>query len=295
MTITTDSLVERVVTEVLRRLLDLHPEALRACRANSQKEGPARVLVVLTGGTIGFGVALEELARLKVERPGGVEYDLILSRSAAKINNPQEIKSRLGARYLLVEGDDDLTNLPSPGEILRKADLVAVPVLTRNTAAHAAALLTDTLASLLIIDGLMCGKPVVAVRNAADPSDPAWARMGMGNSSPGLCEGFLANLKRLENYGVELVQAAELAKAVAQKLAGNPPEKAAPGRAPGAREVQSQVSEKDGGNRWRPVFTRADITNLARDNGVLRLPKGAMLTPLAVDAIRELGLTVAED
>lgn len=252
-----EELVRRVVAEVLRRLG--HPV-----------RGP-EILVLLTGGTIGWPVAREGLRALAAD---GVAFRLLCSRAAVRIHKREELVEICPAGQTVSEDERD------PRPLLREVRGVLVPVLTRNTAARVAMLDFAGLIPGLILEALMRGLPVVAARDAADPDHPAWRRLLGGDPHPGLAAALRENLRRVESLGIRLVAAADLEAAARETLGLG---RAA---APKAHTPAASVA--------RGVITAAEILAAAREGREIRLGRGALVTPLARDVAAEHGVRLLE-
>lgn len=253
-----EQLVEWVTREVLQRLGKKQTEECAAER---------KALAIFTGGTIGLSMGLEEIKKLK---QSGFTISVVLSPAAEKIAGPERIKECLGLNIPVLTVKDDY-----PGTLLKEVDVVLVPVLTENTAAKVANIMADTLASTLIMQALMRGKPVLAAKNAADPKDVLRIQLGMGHGAPGLVQALQANLKKLEVYGVTLVPVQNLA-AECQRLLT--PKKAI---------VLGETTEKKG-------IIDAQAVKAAAENGAVKLviAPGTIVTPLARDLARDYHITI---
>lgn len=274
-----EDLVRRVVEEVLGKISSLP--------GLGQEK---RVLLIVTGGSIGADQAFQQLGEVQKSYPGILRYDAVLSRSGSEIFPRGKLESFFRLEEVVV---DDGKSRSKAMPLLGKADVVVAPVLTRNTAAKVAALFLDTLPCELIIDALMRGKPVIAVTDSADPRRPEFSKVGMGHGSPALVGAMLANLSRLAGWGIKLVEASELGRAVDACLRGEQPE--GPGLYPSQGErpgyPQCGVAPPEGS---RYIITRAEISGLVSPEGVVRVPRGAVITPLARDMVREAGFVIEE-
>lgn len=190
MEIDENALVEKIVSEVLRRL------AGRGKRA----------LALFCGGTIG---APEGRAELKKLQSAGFTVRAVLTPAAERVLGKEWLKSELGEIEVVTEADGK-----APGALLKEADLTLVPVLTLNTAAKVAHGIADTLVATLIMDSLLTGRPVFAARDACDLTNPVRAKLGMDKAAPAYRALLTGNLERLAEFGVRLVGVTELAAAV---------------------------------------------------------------------------------
>jgi hypothetical protein len=249
-------LVDIVTQEVLRRLKSEVPAA-----------GPRssrKILAPFCGGTIGLEQGLAALAELSAY-PADVA--VVLSAAAERVVGAQRVREALGKDVAIVTDRD-----PYPGRLLREADVVAVPVLTQNTAAKLARTFSDTQVTTLVLQALMLGKPVVMAVNAADPLDNGRAGAGMGRAPANLTRALLDNLRLIESYGVRLVDVKHLAAEVVRCFRPAPE----PVATAGGRKVLIDVA--------------AVKAALASGSKTLAAPRGAIVTPLAAEVARELGV-----
>ncbi len=159
-------------------------------------------LVLFTGALLGFEAALASLGRAQ----GVVNLDWIQTDSASRILDRSAI--------------DAVGMTPADTSLAVSHDLLIVPTLTVNMVAKVTHGIGDCLASNVIAEFVMSGKPVVAATNAACP-DSADKRGWF----PAMPEGYAAmlrsNLETLASFGVRLTTAERLDWAVSQ-IVGTP-------------------------------------------------------------------------
>jgi len=208
-------------------------------------------LVLFTGALLGFEASLESLSRAR----SGVNLDWIQTDSASRILDQAAI-GRVG----MTEASTSL---------VVSHDLLIVPTLTVNMVAKVVHGIGDCLASNVIAEFIMSGKPVVVATNAACP-DSADKRGWF----PAMPEGYAAmlreNLTRLASFGVKLSAAERLDRAVA-RLVGNP----------GAEAV-------DCGER---VISASTVSGMRPDTTV-RIARTAIVTDLALEAAASAHITL---
>lgn len=259
-----EEMVQLVMKEIMRQLEQM-PVATHRQSSPSQK-----ALVIFTGGTIGFEQGLAEIKKMQDQC---VSVTVVLSASAEHVLGIQRITEELGSHIHIVTAQS-----PYPGNILREADIVIVPVLTQNTAAKLAYTLSDTMVSTLILQGLMMGKPVVAAFNAADPLDSWRAQYNMGQSAPGLVQALQGNLKKLKEYGIQLVPVQTIAGVSQQVL--KPKEQVA---------VNRPINKKT-------ILDAASIQTAAQSGSTsIIVPRGTIITPLAKDIARDCGVEIVQE
>jgi hypothetical protein len=253
-----EALIARIVARVMTLL------------SARQESVPGRhVLALFSGASAGQKAGLESIHALA---GAGHDVTAVVSFAAGNLL-PQERLHSAGVRRLIGPG----TWVDAPG-LVGESDLVMVPTLSMNLAGRLALGLLDDLLATLIMGALLGGKPVVAVRDGADPDGAGGQVFGAGRAAPALRARLSGNLKTLASYGIELVPQEELLAAVQLHLGGRAPAAVAP--------MAPKVTPA--------VITQADLSNLER-NGVVHVPPGSRLTPLAHDSIASLGLQIVYD
>ena len=259
-----EKLVQLVTAEVMRQLgqvpLPIHDKAIQRSQ---------QALAIFTGGTIGLEQSLLELQKIQALN---TEVTVVLSAAAEEIVGIKRIKDCLGSDTCVVT-----TQSSYPGKLLREADIVLVPVLTQNTAAKLAHTLSDTLASTLIMQALMLGKPVLAAINAADPQDSWRVKGNMGKCPPGLLQALLENLRKVEGYGLRLVQVHELAVGTRKLL-------------------NSRVTSSVSAPQAKKSILDAAAIKTAAGQGLksITISPGTIITPLARDVARDCGIEITK-
>lgn len=258
-----DELAERVVQKLVER----------------QK----RALVVVTGAAIGVPAALEELKRLRGE---GFTYHVLMTRSAMYVTGEKAVRDALEPEQLWVESADR-----PPELIAAQFDTILVPALTVNTAAHLAGCMSDSPAAAMILSGLLKGKNVVIAVDGACPDNPKRAELGYHMTRP-LRDALHENLEKLQAYGARLTSAEDMARAVRKAVYSFLPAQAAKS-APSAKGRQPAAQ---GGRVIRPVMTGRVLSvkavNTAPRGAVIVVPKGTIVTALASDEARRLGVAI---
>lgn len=169
---------------------------VRSALAELVAPAPRRALVLFTGALIGFEKTVPELAMLIGE---GVGLEVVQTPSAERILD-QELIGALGMT-------------PATRQLTGSHDMLIIPTLTQNIAAKAAHGVADCLASNLVNDYLLAGKPVVAAVSGCDPDDPDKLRW-FGAIPEGYAQMMRANLATLRTFGVRTSRAGSLARTV---------------------------------------------------------------------------------
>ncbi|MGB9812214.1 MAG: flavoprotein [Thermovenabulum sp.] len=237
-----------------------------------------KILVVVTGGKVNLDVSIRELISLKKEHD--FTYSLLFTKSAAKIHDVDKISKELEAEKVIVDGEEEI----NVKEFLKEFKAVIVAVLSRNTASKVANLFLDNLTTQIIIDALMLGIPVIATKDAADPCLKPWQDMGFIWMGKGLREAYSEILTKIEKYGVILCEASEIKYKILNTLFGS--------------QIKNEKSEYNPIKKVyieRNIITKEDLTIYKGIYDEIHIPKNAVITPLAVDYIRENSLKIYRD
>lgn len=256
-----DTLIVQIVLRVLARL-NLGPFKVPA----------KNVLVIFSGASSGY-LAGEEAMRWLAE--AGHRVTSVLTPSAEAMLGAE--RSRKAGAHVVIDAQ---TWADSPG-LVRAADLVLLPTLSMNLAAHLALGLLDSLVTTLVIGARLAGKPVVAVRDGADLDGPAGMIFGSGQAAPALRTQIQGHLVTLASYGIELVREQDFQLAVERHLSGQA-RRAAP------TTTLMAVPQLSG------VITQADLAPF-REGTTVRLAAGSRVTALARETAHRLGIKLVFD
>lgn len=257
-----EAVMNSIVEEVLRRL-----------QARMKK-----ALVVFTGGSIGFQDALLQLKRLQEEE---WDFKVLLSNSAEYVLTPQVIKEKLSLDNVYLERE--VKGLQS---FYRGANLLMFPTLTLNTAVKLAVGIADTLATNIAGHMLMEGIPIIAAKDACDLHHPTRLKLGMDKTPKAYLDKMDQHLLVLESYGIQLVEAKDLYQA-AQSTCIFSQEKKQGYPEPDQPHQETTFPKK--------VLSRLDVIEAKRLGQILRLPETSIVTPLALEAAKEFGVTIIQD
>jgi len=259
-----ENLVQLICREVLKQL------------SARQEDQAKRVIVLLSGGTLGFSTAIDALKYSKQDH--SFKFVLACTSGACNVHDIDSIKDELGAEELFKE--DDRKN---PLTLLHNVKGLLVPALTRNTAAKTAGQDFALLGSGLILEALMYGVPVVAVRDSADPDNSEWSSLGVYSPAPGLRKVLQQNLEKLEQMGVILTSSEQFRSVIEETLIPKFQRSFDQNKAdyhPGTEVAQNRLVSADDVRKAKD----ANITTMI-------LPaRGTMITPLAKDVAEELGI-----
>ncbi|HMQ32819.1 MAG TPA: flavoprotein [Chloroflexaceae bacterium] len=236
---------------------------------------PRHVLMLFSGASTGFVAGMEAIRRLS-----GSAHTLtvVLSPAASQIITEAQARK---AGAVAVLGPGQWADAPT---LVREADLLLIPTLSMSVAARLALGLMDSLVATLTLGALLAGKPVVAIRDGAEPGGRGGEVFGAvpGAAAPlrARLEGHLA---ALETFGVELVREPDFLLTMERRLIAG----AAPRPAPGAAlQTPTPAAAARAG-----FITEADLLGLM-PGSTLRLAPGSRLTPQASDTAGRLRLVL---
>ena len=262
------SVNEQMLIQMVVRVLAM----LKGHQASPRK----RVLVLFGGASAGWQAGLDAIAMLTRD---GHQATAVLTSSAVSILGEGKIREA-GASQVILPG----VFADAPG-LVKEHDMVLIPTLSMNLAAKLALGLFDSLLTTLALGALLAGKPVLAVRDGADPDGCGGRVWGAAGAAASLRARLTANLKTIESYGIRLVAVDEFVSAVQQHLSAST---TAPAQA------SARASALPGPVIAAAVITQADIAHL-QEGGLLRIPDGSRLTPLAQETANRLRLEVVHD
>lgn len=250
-----DQLVDLIVEEVLKRL----------------QNKPKRALVLFTGGCIGFNKSILQIKKL-IKNDWNI--NVVLSNSAKRVLTPKLIKDKLEIDDVYLEDDiDDLY------EVLNGVDLLILPTLTMNTAAKIALCISDTLATNIVSNAIMKGIEIIAVKDACDIENSTRLSLGYNKAPSQYINRMKDYMKILEDYRIKLVDSLGLFELIT-------------GNKKNERNPSNQLSNNLEVFLDNKVITRGDIVNASQRSQRITIGKTAVITALANDAIRDMGLEI---
>ncbi len=171
------------------------------------------------------------------------------------------------AGFILIEpGPHEFKERATRERLVSKSDLVLLPSMGDDDAAKMALGIFDEPTARVALSALAVGKPLLASPHS--PYDGA-----LKSRSPVLFNLWQGYRKTLENFGFEIVEADAMASAAQAHLAPK-------------NEIK-MVSAPSGKRR---VITAQEIEAAALNGKRFDVPPGALITPLARDRARELGV-----
>lgn len=236
-----------------------------------------KATVVFTGGACGFTDALEQVRLLKED---GWDLKILLSNSAEYVLTPQHIKNKLGISEIYLEKD-----VKGLRQFYEGISAFIIPTLTLNSAAKISLGIADNMTTNIASHIIMNGIPFIAARDACDLHNPIRKKLGLGNSPQPYLSKMDEHLLNLESYGVKLVNAKELYKAVHDNFFTFSKK---PQAATAKEPTDVKVFRKK-------VLTRMDIIEAKQNRTNLRVPYTTILSPLALETAKEFGVKIIQE
>jgi hypothetical protein len=251
-----ETLIRLVVEEVIKQLSIL--------KKPSRKE---TILALFTGGHQELEDSLDQVAKL---RDDGFKMISVLSRTATHVIGEDRVKQITGSEEVYQEGTFVDVNM-----LITEADILIVPVLTRNTAMKLSNVISDSAITSLIFQGCMLNKPVIAVKNSADPKSISCACVGLSTGPPTLLDEIEKRLNKLESFGITLVEAKELRPAVLGSI---------------KQQSEGLTSAKQYG---KIILTAQDIEDaLSNNKKEIEIPSGSQITDVAREVAAKSGVVI---
>jgi hypothetical protein len=261
-------------------IIELVKQTIAELRKNA---APQRVLTLFSGASTGF---VAGMGALKMMIAQGHPVTVVLTHSAVSIITEAQVR-KAGASDIILP--NQWVDAPS---LAQETDLMLIPTLSINTAARLATGLMDNLVTTLVMGALLAGKPVLAVRDGADPYGRGGQVFG---AKPGVAtalkDKLAHNLNSLTSFGIELIDEPDFLTTVEARLLGF-----------GAAMRVSPVGVCQQPLEPEPVFAPAPgpgTTVITVENllgfpagASLTIPSNARFTPLAQDMVKRLKLKV---
>lgn len=172
-----DMMVDYIVQEVLKKI-ELNETAYKIERN--------RGLVIINGGTGNLEQIILELKKIS-ER---YELDIVFSEAGEKIVRKEKFQN-----FNVIDKFEMETCEP----LLKKNDIIILPLLTKNSCAKIAVGIRDNAATYLISKALLAQKEIVAVYDSCIADN----KTAYGNQ-------INFNIEKLKSYGIIFVKSSEL-------------------------------------------------------------------------------------
>jgi hypothetical protein len=264
---------ELLIAEIVKQVIS----KLRA-RTASQ-----RVLTLFSGASTGFVAGMEAIKLMTAQ---GHQVTVVFTPSAVNIITEEHAR-KAGATEIVLP--NQWVDAPS---LAQNNDLVLIPTLSMNTAARLALGLMDNLITTLVMGALLAGKPVLAIRDGADPYGSAGQVFGAtAGVATNLKDKMAHNLELLTTFGVQLVNERDFLATVEARLIGfnfEVKNSLTSRHQPAHTPTPVLIPAQSGGT---PFITQNDLLPLLPGSSIT-VPPGARFTPLANDTAKRLRLNV---
>lgn len=234
-----------------------------------------RVLILFSGAGSGYVVGMQAIQMLaKADH----SLTVVMTASARHVIGAENVR-KAGAEHLIA--DNEWVNTP---KLVREIDLVLMPTLSMNTAAHLALGLMDSLICTLVLGSLLADKPVIAICDGANPYGNGGRVFSNTNTSaPVLREKIADHLTTLMNFGIQLVKEEAFLFSLVNRL-GESPNSIQPAEPLPTSQNSSAARPKPAAAAAGGILTAADLMVYPHGSTV-RLASGTKLTPLAQEAV----------
>ena len=238
---------------------------------------PCRVLMLFSGASTGYVAGLKAIRMLS---GAGHPLHVVLSASAMHVIGEDTVRK---AGAVTISGPDAWLNAP---KVIGESDVVLVPTLSMNTAAHLALGLMDSLLTTLILGARLADKPVVAVLSGADPDGRGGRVFSATNTgAPALRAMLSGHLETLTSFGIQLVDDGQFLWAAAQAVAGPAGVKSAATKSAATTSAAAARAAATAATlRLSGLVTASDLSGLTQ-GATVSLAAGARLTPLAQEVL----------
>ncbi|KPU26738.1 hypothetical protein TR13x_08700 [Caloranaerobacter sp. TR13] len=255
-----------VINELFKKTSNIYEDRKDETEKNFIETNSVHLALVFTGTNIGLNDYVDKLIKLKRY---GFTYDVVLSEVAEEIIGMDVLKSRLGPKKIF--NNVTIANL----DVFYKFDGVIVPMMTQNTLTKLVMGLQDDFITSLIWHMLWFGKPVfIDFTNCR-------TKMGSKAKNPFLNEMIENYLSKLIKMGVTEVYKNDFIVRLLDKF-----------KSYKAFEIQTNEDITDDMNFFEGVITEKDVINIAKKEKEIVVSARTIITPLAKDTAKELGLKI---
>lgn len=233
------------------------------------------ILIVFNGSNLNIGSRLEELKKL---REKGFEMSIAFSFMGDMIVNKDRIVRDLSP--MTIYGEEDVFQLE---EIVNKHSKLIMPNITVNTLSKVSLGMIDSFSSIILWTYLYRGKKVYIDFNSARNF------LGRETENQAIKNLIDKHIESIKNMGAKELKDTEYIENILgprEVKEGNGPSGGSLNKAQTSPSFKGEVASSS-----RKVITEKDVLKLGK-NAVLKLPKGSIITPLAQDRVKELGIKI---
>ncbi len=237
----------------------------------------SRALIVFNGSNIDIGDKLREIKMLKDE---GVSISIAFSFMGDKIVDEEKIIDYLKPERVYKE--EDILELKS---IANRYSYVVAPTLTISTMSKVAGAFIDSFVSNIIWTFLYMGKEVYIDFTSTQNY------LGQACNNPAIERLIGRQASAIKDLGATEIKAGNYIGTILKKISYKENlDLNVDVNLSSIGKASSSLARKD--QNAKKVLTGRDIEELARDNSSITLQKGSIITPLAKDKLRSLGISV---
>lgn len=261
-------------------IIGAQQEARKSSIGQSKVEGPSELnlLAVFTGTNRGIDKALEEL---RESRKYGINFDVAFSWNGKDLQDIKNIQGQLEARNIFTEVDKGKVS-----KILERVDGIVVPMTTQNTTAKLSQGILDDFISTLLWESLWRGKKMIM------NVDSVVAYKGLKSKVPMMEKMVDQRLQTLREMGVITVYGQDYQKVLQEVFCKKNHGKTS-FHTPGSKvDPPGQQGKRTG---EKTIITEKDIVNQNSPLRVLSVPYDAIITPLAVDRAKTMGIEIKKE
>lgn len=249
-----------------------------------------KVLIFISGGKVNAESLIRTLAEFEL-----IEYNIVMSEAAKSVIDKSLLEKLKGR---IVDSQDNLN------DTIRNAEIILIPILTRNTLSKVALGIEDNLTTTGIARAIMLSKEIIAVRDSYDPQNSI--NISEGFSSNSVYNSMISNYENtLGSFGIKFVDSNEFKETINDKFYNSSLQ-------PVHKKEENSKEKYTESNRNKDIITQRESIQLKKeeksifnssiltvkdinhilDDGVIRLKEGTIITPLAKDYIYNNNLKV---
>jgi len=247
-------------------------------KTKSDGSGELNLLAVFTGTNVGLEKALEELGKA---RQYGINYDIAFSWNGKDLLDIKHIQKQLGARNIFTEVDKGKI-----GRIIERIDGIVVPMTTQNTISKLSQGILDDFISTLLWESLWRGQKMIM------NVESVLAYKGEKSKVAMMQKMVEDRIKTVNEMGVVTFYGKDYQRVLqdtfCKKGKGKISYQSTEPRLQSRRQPPERTGEKT-------IITEKDIANLNSPLGVLSVPYDAIITPLAYDRAKAVGIEIKKE
>jgi hypothetical protein len=255
-------------------------DLVRDMLQNLLPERNKKMIIFLSGGSVHTEILLKVLADFEHKN-----YEIVLSENG-KMTIPNAAIEALQGK--MIQSFFELE------KSLSEAEIVLIPVMTRNTLSKVALGIADNLLTTGIARALMMAKEVLAVKDSFDPDHPVNRLEELAHNR--VYNDMLKSYEiKLEHFGVKFIPLEEFKSVLSNKMnLGNAKTKVEEHLVPA--QINHQAAIIDTVKVDSSILTAGDIRKY-KHHDVIQIKPTTIVTPLAKDFIssNQMKLEIAND